>query len=86
MSKCMCLTVSEECLWKSNKDVMMVFASGNEKWEAENQGQEGGFCSLSTVFFFFFFLATPVAYESSGPGLDRTTAATQAAAVTTLDP
>ena len=55
MSKCMCLTVSEECLWKSNKDVMMVFASGNEKWEAENQGQEGGFCSLSTVFFFFFF-------------------------------
>ena len=55
MSKCMCLTVSEECLWKSNKDVMMVFASGNEKWEAENQGQEGGFCSLSSFFFFFFF-------------------------------
>ena len=31
-----------------------MIASGNEKREAGDQGQEGAFCSLFTVWIFFF--------------------------------
>lgn len=46
--KCMSMTEFGECLWKNIKLVLVV-ASGNEKWEAENQWQEGAFFSLFTV-------------------------------------